>query len=90
MRTPVAIGSRGSRLARIQTQSVLGGLAALYPDREFRLVEIRTTGDITATTPLSEMATHGVSVKELYQLFPKAPAKTAARIAGIPKPRGCI
>ena len=32
----------------------------------------------------------GVSVKELYQLFPKAPAKTAARVAGIPKPRGCI
>ncbi len=32
----------------------------------------------------------GVSVKEVYQLFPKAPAKTAARIAGIPKPRGCI
>ena len=32
----------------------------------------------------------GVSRKELYQLFPKAPAKTAARIAGIPKPRGCI
>ena len=32
----------------------------------------------------------GVSVKELYQLFPKGPAKTAARIAGIPKPRGCI
>jgi tRNA 2-thiouridine synthesizing protein E len=34
--------------------------------------------------------TSGVSVKELYQLFPKGPAKTAARIAGIPKPRGCI
>jgi tRNA 2-thiouridine synthesizing protein E len=32
----------------------------------------------------------GVSVKELYQLFPKGPAKLAARIAGIPKPRGCI
>ncbi|MFR9798174.1 TusE/DsrC/DsvC family sulfur relay protein [Streptomyces sp. MS06] len=32
----------------------------------------------------------GVSVKELYQLFPKGPAKTAAKIAGIPKPRGCI
>ena len=32
----------------------------------------------------------GVSVKELYQLFPKGPAKVAARIAGIPKPRGCI
>lgn len=32
----------------------------------------------------------GVSVKELYQLFPKGPAKLAARVAGIPKPRGCI
>lgn len=34
--------------------------------------------------------TSGVSVKELYQLFPKGPAKVAAKIAGIPKPRGCI
>jgi tRNA 2-thiouridine synthesizing protein E len=34
--------------------------------------------------------TSGISVKELYQLFPKGPAKVAARIAGIPKPRGCI
>lgn len=34
--------------------------------------------------------TSGVTVKELYQLFPKGPAKIAARVAGIPKPRGCI
>ena len=32
----------------------------------------------------------GVTIKELYQLFPKGPAKIAAKIAGIPKPRGCI
>ena len=32
----------------------------------------------------------GVSIKELYERFPKGPAKVAARIAGIPKPRGCI
>jgi len=32
----------------------------------------------------------GVPVKELYQLFPKGPAKLAARIGGIPKPTGCI
>ena len=32
----------------------------------------------------------GVPIKELYQLFPKGPAKLAARIAGIPKPHGCI
>ena len=34
--------------------------------------------------------TSGVPIKELYQLFPKGPAKIAAKIAGIPKPRGCI
>ena len=34
--------------------------------------------------------TSGVTIKELYLLFPKGPAKLAAKIAGIPKPRGCI
>jgi dissimilatory sulfite reductase related protein len=32
----------------------------------------------------------GVPIKELYQLFPKGPAKLAAKIGGIPKPVGCI
>jgi dissimilatory sulfite reductase related protein len=32
----------------------------------------------------------GVDVKELYKLFPKGPAKLAAKIGGIPKPHGCI
>ncbi len=32
----------------------------------------------------------GLSTKDLYQLFPKAPARSIAKIAGIPKPAGCI
>ncbi|RME90266.1 MAG: TusE/DsrC/DsvC family sulfur relay protein [Candidatus Hydrogenedentota bacterium] len=31
-----------------------------------------------------------ITTKELYQLFPKGPAKLAAKIAGVPKPVGCI
>lgn len=32
----------------------------------------------------------GVETKELYELFPKGPAKKVARIAGLGKPKGCI
>ena len=32
----------------------------------------------------------GINTKELYMLFPKGPAKKAAKIAGLPKPKGCI
>lgn len=32
----------------------------------------------------------GVDTKELYQLFPKGPGKLAAKIAGLPKPQGCV
>lgn len=32
----------------------------------------------------------GVSMKELYALFPKGPGKLAARIAGLPKPKSCL
>ena len=32
----------------------------------------------------------GVDTKTLYQLFPKGPAKRAAKIGGLPKPKGCI
>jgi len=31
-----------------------------------------------------------VTTKDLYQLFPKAPARTIAKIAGLPKPAGCL
>jgi TusE/DsrC/DsvC family sulfur relay protein len=32
----------------------------------------------------------GVTTRDLYQLFPKAPARTIAKIAGLPKPAGCL
>jgi len=47
-----------------------------------------TTG--TAPTIRALGKESGVSIKELYELFPKGPAKLAAKIGGIPKPKGCI
>ena len=32
----------------------------------------------------------GVPTKEVYELFPKGPAKKVARISGLGKPKGCI
>ena len=32
----------------------------------------------------------GIPTKELFQLFPKKPAKKMAYIAGLPKPVGCV
>ncbi|MGF7184559.1 tRNA 2-thiouridine synthesizing protein E [Desulfitispora alkaliphila] len=32
----------------------------------------------------------GYSLKEIYELFPSGPAKGACKIAGLPKPTGCV
>ena len=48
----------------------------------------RDTGSAPTIRTLGK--TSGVPIKELYGLFPKGPAKLAAKVAGIPKPRGCI
>ncbi len=32
----------------------------------------------------------GFSLKQIYQLFPTGPAKGACKIAGLPKPTGCV
>ena len=68
------------------------GIAALT-DRHWQVVELharRLPDTGTAPTIRTLGKASGVPIKELYQLFPKGPAKLAAKIAGIPKPRGCI
>jgi TusE/DsrC/DsvC family sulfur relay protein len=68
------------------------GIAELTP-RHWQVVRFMrerylTTG--TAPTIRALGKESGVPVKELYELFPKGPAKLAAKIGGIPKPKGCI
>ena len=68
------------------------GVPALT-DRHWQVIKfMRHEFDEKGTGPSVRVLgkSSGVSIKELYELFPKGPAKLAARIAGIPKPRGCI
>ena len=55
---------------------------------DFMRNEYETKGDAPSIRKLTKES--GVDTKELYKLFPKGPAKKAARIAGLPKPKGCI
>ncbi len=32
----------------------------------------------------------GCSLREIYELFPSGPAKGACKVAGLPKPTGCV
>ena len=62
-------------------------------DRHWQVIRfMRAEYEAKGTGPTVRVLgkTSGVPVKELYQLFPKGPAKLAAKVAGIPKPRGCI
>lgn len=47
--------------------------------------ETGTSPNIRRLTAIS-----GLGTREVYTLFPKAPGKTCARVAGLPKPAGCI
>lgn len=62
-------------------------------DRHWKVIhymrqEYMDKGDAPSIRRLTKKS--GVSTKELYSLFPKGPAKKAAKIAGLPKPTGCI
>lgn len=54
----------------------------------FMRKEYQEKGDAPSIRKLTKES--GVDTKELYALFPKGPAKKAAKIAGLPKPKGCI
>lgn len=55
---------------------------------KFMQKEFDEKGDAPSIRKLTKES--GVDTKELYALFPKGPAKKAAKIAGLPKPKGCV
>jgi tRNA 2-thiouridine synthesizing protein E len=68
------------------------GIAALT-DRHMQVIDfVRAEHAKSGESPSLRAITKrsGVDTKEIYELFPKGPAKKIARIAGLGKPKGCI
>jgi hydroxymethylbilane synthase len=61
----VVVGSRGSRLALVQTGLVVDRLKAIYPDIDLRVKTVRTTGDRDPNASLAQIGGEGLFVKEL-------------------------
>ena len=62
-------------------------------DSHWKIIEFcRQTGVASGKAPTLRTITDGtgVSTKELFQLFPKGPAKKVAKISGLGKPEGCV
>lgn len=75
----------GERLAAVQGVELT--------DAHWKLIDAaRADFEATRVSPnirrLTQVA--GVGTREIYQLFPKAPARTLAKLAGLPKPAGCL
>lgn len=61
------IGSRGSRLALAQTESVKEVLEQAYPEHEFLVRIIRTKGDRIQDRPLRQIGDKGLFVREIEE-----------------------
>ena len=50
--------------------------------------DYKTQGETATIRRVSTLS--GVPTKQLFELFPKKPAKKMAYVAGLPKPHGCV
>ena len=56
------VGSRGSRLAVIQSELVMKAIAAAHPEIELSLLTMKTTGDRILDRPLDKIGGKGLFV----------------------------
>jgi len=67
MTNPIRIGTRGSPLARLQTDMVCAALRAADPAVTVEVVVIRTSGDQVQDRPLADIGGKGLFSKEIEQ-----------------------
>lgn len=61
------IGSRGSKLALVQTKYVCERLKEAYPEHSFEIVIVKTKGDKIQNRPLHQIGGKGLFVKEIEE-----------------------
>ncbi len=68
------------------------GLEELTPDHWKVLDFIRSFYLETGQAPMVRKVCQasGFTLKRIYELFPSGPAKGACKLAGLPKPDGCV
>ncbi|MEW5813997.1 MAG: hydroxymethylbilane synthase [Spirochaetota bacterium] len=65
MKTRIRIGSRGSRLALIQAETVKSVLENTFPGLDIHILTVKTKGDRILNSPLSKIGGKGLFTKEL-------------------------
>ncbi len=71
------VGTRGSKLALTQTELVISLLKARYPDCDFTVSIIKTTGDSVWDTPLYLIGEKGLFIKEIEEALVRGEADLA-------------
>ena len=61
------VGTRGSNLALAQTKQVIEKLKSAFPEDEFDVVIIKTTGDMDQKSRLDQIGSKGTFVKEIEE-----------------------
>ena len=75
----------GASLAQLQGVTLTDAHWAVL---EVARADFATTNVSPNIRRLTQIA--GVTTKDIYAMFPKAPGRTIAKIAGLPKPAGCL
>ncbi len=74
-------------------QTLAANIGIELTDSHWKAIRfLREDFEAEGETPTLRRVTNvgGIPTKELFELFPKKPAKKMAYIAGLPKPAGCV
>ena len=68
------------------------GITELTADHWVVINFVRKFYEINTTSPMVRKVSEGTqfSLKKIYELFPSGPGKGACKMAGLPRPSGCI